>query len=43
MTKFAFVFPGQGSQALKMMDNLAEFAVVKQTFADASAAGNQSK
>lgn len=38
MTKFAFVFPGQGSQALKMMDNLAEFAVVKQTFADASAA-----
>lgn len=38
MTKFAFVFPGQGSQALKMMDNLAEFAVVKQTFAEASAA-----
>lgn len=38
MTKFAFVFPGQGSQALKMMDNLAEFAIVQQTFAEASAA-----
>lgn len=36
MTKFAFVFPGQGSQALKMMDGFAEFAVVKETFAKAS-------
>lgn len=38
MTKFAFVFPGQGSQALKMMDGFAEFAVVKETFAKASSA-----
>lgn len=34
--KFAFVFPGQGSQALKMMDGFAELAVVRDTFASAS-------
>lgn len=36
MTKFAFVFPGQGSQALKMMDALAEINVVRDTFNQAS-------
>lgn len=35
----AFVFPGQGSQSVGMMNALAaEFAVVKQTFGEASAA-----
>lgn len=34
--KFAFVFPGQGSQALKMMDGFAELTVVRDTFAGAS-------
>ncbi len=38
MTKCAFVFPGQGSQALKMMDGLVEFDVVKKTFDLASEA-----
>ena len=38
MTKFAMVFPGQGSQSLKMMDGLADFAIIKATFAQASAA-----
>jgi len=36
MAHFAFVFPGQGSQALNMMDGLADFAVVKETFAEAA-------
>ncbi|RTL01681.1 MAG: [acyl-carrier-protein] S-malonyltransferase [Proteobacteria bacterium] len=36
MMKFAFVFPGQGSQALKMMDGFAELAIVRETFASAS-------
>jgi len=36
MIKFAFVFPGQGSQALKMMDALAEINVVRDTFNQAS-------
>lgn len=36
MTKFAFVFPGQGSQTLKMMDALAEINVVRDTFNQAS-------
>lgn len=36
MTKFAFVFPGQGSQALKMMDGFANLDVVKNTFDQAS-------
>ncbi len=29
---FAFVFPGQGSQSLKMMDGLLGFEIIKQTF-----------
>lgn len=37
MSKFAFVFPGQGSQALKMMDGFADCAIVKNTFVAASA------
>ncbi|MGF1713941.1 ACP S-malonyltransferase [Photobacterium chitinilyticum] len=37
MPKFAIVFPGQGSQAVGMLAELAEqFDVVKQTFAEAS-------
>jgi [acyl-carrier-protein] S-malonyltransferase len=36
MTKFAFVFPGQGSQSRGMMNNYAEFAAVKETFTEAS-------
>jgi [acyl-carrier-protein] S-malonyltransferase len=36
MTKFAFVFPGQGSQSRGMMDAYADFAVVRETFAEAS-------
>ncbi|TQP31207.1 ACP S-malonyltransferase [Vibrio cholerae] len=37
MSKFAIVFPGQGSQAVGMLADLAEqYAVVKQTFAEAS-------
>lgn len=36
MTKFAFVFPGQGSQALKMMDALAEISIVRDVFKQAS-------
>ncbi|OAN18352.1 malonyl CoA-acyl carrier protein transacylase [Photobacterium jeanii] len=39
MSKFAIVFPGQGSQAVGMLAELAEqFDVVKQTFAEASEA-----
>ncbi|WP_371189201.1 ACP S-malonyltransferase [Thalassotalea maritima] len=34
----AFVFPGQGSQAVGMLADLADNEIVKQTFADASAA-----
>ena len=34
---FAFLFPGQGSQSLKMMDGLAGYPVVKATFDEASA------
>lgn len=34
---FAFLFPGQGSQSLKMMDGFADLPVVKQTFDEASA------
>lgn len=37
MAKFAFVFPGQGSQSLKMMDGFADNAVVRNTFDIASA------
>lgn len=36
MTKFAFVFPGQGSQSRGMMSGYADFAVVRNTFAEAS-------
>lgn len=37
MSKFAIVFPGQGSQALGMLAELGEqYDVVKQTFAEAS-------
>jgi [acyl-carrier-protein] S-malonyltransferase len=36
MTKFAFVFPGQGSQAVGMMDGFAGNPVVAQTIAEAS-------
>jgi [acyl-carrier-protein] S-malonyltransferase len=35
MTKFAFVFPGQGSQSRGMMNGYADFAVVKDTFVEA--------
>jgi [acyl-carrier-protein] S-malonyltransferase len=38
-TKFAFVFPGQGSQTVGMLAELAsEYAIVTDTFAEASAA-----
>lgn len=36
MTKFAFIFPGQGSQAIGMLDAFAENAVVQDTVAEAS-------
>ncbi|MEC4721989.1 ACP S-malonyltransferase [Noviherbaspirillum sp. CPCC 100848] len=36
MTKFAFVFPGQGSQAVGMLNGFAGNAVVEQTVAEAS-------
>lgn len=36
MTKFAFVFPGQGSQSRGMMNGYADFPVVRNTFAEAS-------
>ncbi len=36
--KLALVFPGQGSQAVAMMQPFADSAVVKDTFAEASAA-----
>ena len=34
--KFAFVFPGQGSQSVGMMQGFAEMPVVRQTFDEAS-------
>lgn len=34
--KFAFLFPGQGSQSVGMMQGLADLAVVRDTFAEAS-------
>lgn len=40
MSKFAFVFPGQGSQSLKMMDAFADERIVRDTFEIASAALN---
>lgn len=36
MMKFAFFFPGQGSQSVGMMQGLADNAVVRETFAEAS-------
>lgn len=36
MTKFAFVFPGQGSQAIGMLNGFADNPVVAQTVAEAS-------
>lgn len=36
MSKFAFFFPGQGSQSVGMMQGLASHAIVKQTFEEAS-------
>lgn len=36
MAKFAFVFPGQGSQAIGMLDGVADNAVVQETVAQAS-------
>ncbi|MES2103614.1 MAG: ACP S-malonyltransferase [Pseudomonadota bacterium] len=40
MTQFAFVFPGQGSQAIGMLNGFADNAVVQQTIAEASDALN---
>ncbi|NOU00607.1 MAG: ACP S-malonyltransferase [Gallionella sp.] len=36
MTKFAFVFPGQGSQSRGMMNGYVDFPVARNTFAEAS-------
>ena len=36
MAKFAFVFPGQGSQSRGMMNGYADFSVVRDTFTEAS-------
>lgn len=36
MSKFAFVFPGQGSQAIGMLNGFADNAVVRQTLLEAS-------
>ncbi|CAA2930619.1 Malonyl CoA-acyl carrier protein transacylase [Arsenophonus endosymbiont of Bemisia tabaci Q2] len=37
MSNFAMIFPGQGSQSLGMLADLAkEFAVVEETFAESS-------
>ncbi|EPH7221540.1 ACP S-malonyltransferase [Serratia marcescens] len=39
MTRFAFVFPGQGSQAVGMLAELAaQFPIVEETFGEASSA-----
>lgn len=38
MTKTAFVFPGQGSQSLAMLADLASYPVVAATFTEASSA-----
>lgn len=34
--KFAFIFPGQGSQSVGMMKEYADFPVIRETFAEAS-------
>jgi [acyl-carrier-protein] S-malonyltransferase len=41
MTKYALVFPGQGSQSRGMMNAYAEYSVVRDTFAEASDALKQ--
>jgi [acyl-carrier-protein] S-malonyltransferase len=41
MTAFAFVFPGQGSQAVGMLDAWGDHPAVRQTLAEASAALDQ--
>ncbi|MDP2804466.1 MAG: ACP S-malonyltransferase [Gallionellaceae bacterium] len=41
MTKFAFVFPGQGSQSRGMMNGYADFTAVRNTFTEASDVLNQ--
>lgn len=39
MTQFAFVFPGQGSQTVGMLSEMAAaYPIVEETFAEASAA-----
>ena len=38
MNKFAFVFPGQGSQSIGMLDGFADNVIVQQTIAEASEA-----
>ncbi|MGB4346913.1 MAG: ACP S-malonyltransferase [Burkholderiaceae bacterium] len=38
MTPFAFIFPGQGSQAIGMLNGFADNAVVQETIAEASEA-----
>ena len=38
MPKFAFVFPGQGSQAVGMLNGFADNAVVQETVSEASEA-----
>jgi [acyl-carrier-protein] S-malonyltransferase len=40
MTKFAFVFPGQGSQSIGMLNGFADNAIVRATVAEASDALN---
>lgn len=41
MTAFAFVFPGQGSQSVAMLDAWGDHPAVRQTLAEASAALDQ--
>ena len=41
MTSFAFLFPGQGSQAVAMLDAWGDHAAVRETLAEASAALGQ--
>ena len=36
MTRFAFVFPGQGSQSRGMMNGYSDYAAVRDTFTEAS-------
>ena len=36
MTSFAFVFPGQGSQAIGMLNGFADNTAVRDTIAEAS-------